>query len=141
VRGTNGDLWICAGFDWRPEHGPPAARKSTRIGCTLVLRNLVHAPYIMRELPALVSAAGFCVQSLEPHGYVQTTSPDYLLMLLSRGVTAAGRAGPDREGQTAITIRGMKDYRSREQWLIDPTLMTRPTGANAPKRRALLPMI
>jgi arsenite methyltransferase len=59
----------------------------------LVLRNLVHAPYIMRQLAALVSAAGFCAPSLEPHGYVQTTSPDYLLTLLARGVTAAGRAG------------------------------------------------
>ena len=59
----------------------------------LVLRNLVHAPYIMRQLPALVTATGFCVLSLDPHGYVQTTSPDYLLTLLSRGVTAAGRAG------------------------------------------------
>jgi len=58
-----------------------------------VLRNLVHAPYIMRQLPALVSAAGFRVESLQPHGYVQTTSPDYLLTLLSRGTTAACRAG------------------------------------------------
>jgi ubiquinone/menaquinone biosynthesis C-methylase UbiE len=58
-----------------------------------VLRNMVHAPYIMRRLPALVGAAGFCVQSLEPHGYVQTTSPDYLLTLISRGAMAASRAG------------------------------------------------
>jgi arsenite methyltransferase len=58
-----------------------------------VLRNLVHAPYIMRQLPALASAAGFRVESLQPHGYVQTTSPDYLLTLLSRGTTAACRAG------------------------------------------------
>ncbi len=46
-----------------------------------VLRNMVHAPYIMRQLPALVGAAGFCVQSLEPYGYVQTRNPDYLLTL------------------------------------------------------------
>jgi SAM-dependent methyltransferase len=59
----------------------------------VILRNLVHAPYIMRQLPALVSAAGFGVASLEPHGYVQTTSPDYLLTLLSRGITAACQAG------------------------------------------------
>ena len=58
-----------------------------------VLRNLVHAPYIMRRLPALVTAAGFSVQSVEPHGYVQTTSPDYLLTLLSRGTMAAVQAG------------------------------------------------
>ena len=59
----------------------------------MVLRNMVHAPYIMRRLPILISAAGFRVQSLEPHGYVQTTRPDYLLTLLSRGTGAAGRTG------------------------------------------------
>lgn len=58
-----------------------------------VLRNLVHAPYIMRQLPTLVSAAGFRVESLQPYAYVQTTSPDYLLTLLSRGTTAASQAG------------------------------------------------
>jgi arsenite methyltransferase len=59
----------------------------------VVLRNLVHAPYIMRRLPALVTAAGFSLQSVEPHGYVQTTSPAYLLTLLSRGANAAAQAG------------------------------------------------
>jgi SAM-dependent methyltransferase len=77
----------------------------------MVLRNLVHAPYIVRRLPILVTAAGFCVQSLEPHGYVQTTRPDYLLTLFSRGTSAAGRAGEigealvdgfDREAQRRV---------------------------------------
>lgn len=76
-----------------------------------VLRNMVHAPYIMRRLPVLAVAAGFCVQSLDPHGYVQTTHPDYLLTLLSRGTSAAGRAGEigqalvdgyDREAQRRV---------------------------------------
>ena len=58
-----------------------------------VLRNLVHAPYIMRRLPALVPAAGFTLQSVEAHGYVQTSSPHYLLTLLSRGSYAAVQAG------------------------------------------------
>ncbi len=58
-----------------------------------VLRNMMHAPYIMRRLPALVTAAGFSVQSVDPHGYVQTTTPDYLLTLLSRGTNAAARVG------------------------------------------------
>lgn len=58
-----------------------------------VLRNMVHAPYIMRRLPILAAAAGFCVLSLDAHGYVQTMQPDYLLTLLSRGTSAAGRAG------------------------------------------------
>lgn len=60
---------------------------------TTALRHMVHAPHIMRQLPALIAAAGFTVESLEPHAYVQTTSPDYLLTLLSRGMSAAGRAG------------------------------------------------
>jgi ubiquinone/menaquinone biosynthesis C-methylase UbiE len=58
-----------------------------------VIRRLVHAPYIMRSLPALVAAAGLTVQSVEPHGYVQTTSPDYLLTLLARGANVAVRGG------------------------------------------------
>jgi hypothetical protein len=33
------------------------------------------------------------VQSVEPHGYVQTSSPDYLLTLLSRSTQAAAQAG------------------------------------------------
>jgi ubiquinone/menaquinone biosynthesis C-methylase UbiE len=64
----------------------------------LVLRHSMHAPYIMRRLPALVSAAGFRVQSVEPHGYVQTTSPDFLLKLLSRGTNLAAWAGEIGQG-------------------------------------------
>jgi ubiquinone/menaquinone biosynthesis C-methylase UbiE len=63
-----------------------------------VLRHMMHAPYIMRRLPALVAAAGFTVQSVEPHGYVQTTSPDFLLTLLSRGINAAAQAGEIGQG-------------------------------------------
>ena len=63
-----------------------------------VLRHMMHAPYIMRRLPALVAAAGFSVQSVEPHGYVQTTSPDFLLTQLSRGTNAAARAGEIGQG-------------------------------------------
>jgi ubiquinone/menaquinone biosynthesis C-methylase UbiE len=65
------------------------------------LRHVVHAPYVMRRLPALVIAAGFSLQSVEPHGYVQTKSPDYLLSLLSRGAGAAAQAveiGPELVG-------------------------------------------
>jgi arsenite methyltransferase len=65
-----------------------------------VLRHMMHAPYIMRRLPALVTAAGFSVQSVEPHGYVQTTSPDFLLTLLSRGTNAAAHA--DEIGQGLV---------------------------------------
>ena len=58
-----------------------------------VLRNIVHAPYIIRRLSALVTTTGFRVQSFEPHGYIQTSTPDYLLTLLSRGTSASARAG------------------------------------------------
>src|SRR5262245_22465863 len=63
-----------------------------------VLRHMVHAPYLMRRLPALVTAAGFNVQSVEPHAYVQTRRPDFLLTLLSRGMNAAARAGEIGQG-------------------------------------------
>jgi arsenite methyltransferase len=63
-----------------------------------VLRHMMHAPYIMRRLPALVTAAGLRVQSVEPHGYVQTRSPDFLLTLLARGTHAAARAGEIGQG-------------------------------------------
>jgi ubiquinone/menaquinone biosynthesis C-methylase UbiE len=63
-----------------------------------VLRHMMHAPYIMRRLPALVTAAGFSVQSVEPHGYAQTTTPDYLLTLLSRGTNASAQAGEIGQG-------------------------------------------
>ena len=63
-----------------------------------VLRHMMHAPYIMRRLPALVTAAGFSVQSVDPHGYVQTTSPDFLLTQLSRGTNAAARSGEIGQG-------------------------------------------
>jgi uncharacterized protein YfiM (DUF2279 family) len=48
----------------------------------------------------LLAAAGFAVESIEPHAYVQTTNPDYLLTLLSRGMSAAGRA--DEIGQAMV---------------------------------------
>jgi ubiquinone/menaquinone biosynthesis C-methylase UbiE len=57
-----------------------------------IIRNMVHAPYVMRSLPALATEAGFSVTTVEPHGYVQTTSPDYLLSLMSRSLDAAVRA-------------------------------------------------
>jgi ubiquinone/menaquinone biosynthesis C-methylase UbiE len=54
-----------------------------------IRRNIVHAPYIMRHLPHRISSAGFTVDRVEPHGYIQTSSPDYLLSLLGRGVDAS----------------------------------------------------
>lgn len=53
----------------------------------------MHAPYIMRRLPKLMLDAGFTVEAVEPHGYVQTSRPDYLLSLLGRGVDGGVTAG------------------------------------------------
>jgi ubiquinone/menaquinone biosynthesis C-methylase UbiE len=58
-----------------------------------ILRNMVHAPYIMRRLPRMVTLAGFTTAKIEPHGYVQTTSPDYLLSLIARSVVTAVKVG------------------------------------------------
>jgi ubiquinone/menaquinone biosynthesis C-methylase UbiE len=54
-----------------------------------IIRNMVHAPYVMRHLPSLATKAGFDVTTVEAHGYVQTTSPDYLLSLIARSLDAA----------------------------------------------------
>lgn len=59
----------------------------------VALRNLVHDPYVMRRLMVLARDVGFEVEPLDAHGYVQTTSPDYLLTLLARGVGAGANAG------------------------------------------------
>ena len=56
-------------------------------------RNLIHDPYIMRRLPALVSAAGFARCRTRSHGYMQTENPDYLLSLIGRSVDAASASG------------------------------------------------
>src|SRR5207244_4422018 len=115
-----------------------------------VLRNMVHAPYIMRRLPTLAAAAGFCVQSLDPHGYVQTTHPDYLLTLLSRGTSAAGRAGEigqalvdgfDREAQRRVatgTFYGSMLFLSLTTRKIDQALHPN-EGHTRSTRRPLLP--
>jgi len=58
-----------------------------------VRRNLVHAPYVMRRLPALAASAGFSDVATAAHGYVQSKDPKYLLSLLARGADAAAAAG------------------------------------------------
>ncbi|MCI5077203.1 methyltransferase domain-containing protein [Oricola sp.] len=60
---------------------------------TAAQRNLIHDPYVMRRLPALVRAAGFGACRTRAHGYMQTETPDYLLSLIGRSVDAAAAAG------------------------------------------------
>ncbi|KUF12197.1 methyltransferase domain-containing protein [Pseudoponticoccus marisrubri] len=58
-----------------------------------VMRNLIHAPYVMRALPQAAMAQGFTSVTTEPFGYVQTAPATYLETLIGRGVDAARRAG------------------------------------------------
>jgi ubiquinone/menaquinone biosynthesis C-methylase UbiE len=46
---------------------------------------LVHDRWLARRLPSLVTAAGFQIERLDSHGYLQITAPDYMLTLVDRG--------------------------------------------------------
>lgn len=61
--------------------------------CNLIRRKMVHAPHIMRVLPAMARDAGFENVRLTPYAYVQTSRPDYLTSLLARSLAAAVKAG------------------------------------------------
>lgn len=51
------------------------------------LRSFVHAPWLMRDLRALVAAAGFV--AIDMHGYTYLPKvPDYLLTVVDRGADA-----------------------------------------------------
>ncbi|MEM7657626.1 MAG: hypothetical protein AAF399_15960 [Bacteroidota bacterium] len=47
----------------------------------------------MRQLPQLMSDVGFLSPQTKAHGFVQTTSADYMVSLLTRGVQAGWKAG------------------------------------------------
>src|SRR6266853_3072170 len=89
---------------------PPRFRTKNFSTCTRspTARGSSHASQYAMEDVAFSSAVRdrhlgirpVTVESLEPHAYVQTTSTDYLLTLLSRGMSAAGRAG--EIGQTMV---------------------------------------
>lgn len=75
-----------------------------------VLRNLVHDPYVMRRLSSMAESAGFETEQMEGHGYLQVKSPDYLLTLLSRGLSAGASAG---ELSTDLADGFMQEAQSR----------------------------
>jgi ubiquinone/menaquinone biosynthesis C-methylase UbiE len=54
---------------------------------------LVHDPWLVRHLPALVRAAGFALAEYRGHSYVQTAEPSYMLTLADRGADALQRSG------------------------------------------------
>ena len=49
------------------------------------MAGLVHDRWLVRRLPAMVSAAGFGIERFDSHGYLQTSAPDYMLTLVERG--------------------------------------------------------
>ncbi|MGP6089546.1 methyltransferase domain-containing protein [Antarctobacter jejuensis] len=61
-------------------------------------RNLIHAPYIMRHMPRMMTEAGFTGTRSRAHGFVQTENPAYFCSLLARGVTASANVGECCDG-------------------------------------------
>jgi len=71
---------------------------------TAFVSNYVHDRWIVRRLPAMVSAAGFAGPRLRSYGYAQITDAAYLLSVVDRGadaLAAGGHAGPE-------LVRGLK---------------------------------
>ncbi len=68
------------------------------------MRALVHDPWLMRRLGALLRDAGFGETRLCGHSFVQTTDPDYMLTLVERGADALVAEG----GIGAATAEGLK---------------------------------
>lgn len=59
----------------------------------LIQRHMIHDPYVMRRMPAMVTRAGFTDIATDAYGYVQTERPDYLLTFIARGMDMAVRQG------------------------------------------------
>jgi ubiquinone/menaquinone biosynthesis C-methylase UbiE len=61
--------------------------------------HFVHDPWLVRRLPALVRAAGLHLQSVRSYGYVEASTPGFMLAswvdLGADALVAAGRIGPD----------------------------------------------
>lgn len=50
-----------------------------------VVSALVHDRWLVRRLPVMLRTAGFEVDRVDSHGYVQADAPDYMLTLVDRG--------------------------------------------------------
>jgi SAM-dependent methyltransferase len=60
------------------------------------MRAIVHDARLVRRLPALTRDAGFEVDRVRSHGYVETAEPHYMLTIIDRGadaLIAEGRLG------------------------------------------------
>jgi SAM-dependent methyltransferase len=66
---------------------------------------LVNDRWLARRLGAAAAAAGFAVERVDSHGYLQTAAPDYMLSLVGRGadfLAAWGRI----DAATAQALKG-----------------------------------
>jgi SAM-dependent methyltransferase len=76
---------------------------------------LVHDPWLVRRLPALVATAGFKVCGMRSHGYVQTIEPTYMRTLVDRGadfLVGTGRIGEELGGaMKAEAVRRVEAHR------------------------------
>jgi SAM-dependent methyltransferase len=53
----------------------------------------IHDPWVVRRLPALVSAAGFTDVHFRSHGFSQVASPDYMFSIVDRGADTLATSG------------------------------------------------
>ncbi|UOY01374.1 methyltransferase domain-containing protein [Blastococcus sp. PRF04-17] len=61
------------------------------------VRTLVHDPWLVRRLPALLREAGFSPEELRSHGHLELTAPTYMLSLIDLGadtLVARGTLAP-----------------------------------------------
>ena len=61
--------------------------------------HFIHDPWLARRLPRLVEAAGVRIERVRSHGYVETTTPGFMLIgwvdLGADALAASGRIGTD----------------------------------------------
>jgi hypothetical protein len=69
------------------------------------IETLVHDPFVIRHLPALVRAAGWTVVRLRSYGYAETDEPGYMLTIVDRGADALVALGR-LDSQTADALKG-----------------------------------
>jgi hypothetical protein len=62
---------------------------------------LIHDPWLVRRLPALIRACGFEPGAFRSFGYVQTTEPTYLLTIVDRGADILATTGRIGDGLAA----------------------------------------
>jgi ubiquinone/menaquinone biosynthesis C-methylase UbiE len=56
-------------------------------------RSYINDPWVMRRMAAAAETAGFAVERIRSHGYLQVAAPDYLLTIADRGADALPAGG------------------------------------------------